>query len=69
MTYATNQRKYLEGFLKDGIILLTNLSGERAIRPFAVCRKNWLFADTVDRANALYYSLIEPAKNKKFEYI
>ena len=36
----------------------------RAIRPFAVHRKNWLFADTVDgaKANAVYYSLIESAK-------
>ena len=44
--------------------MLTNSKAERAIRPFAVHRKNWLFADTVDgaNANAIYYSLIESAK-------
>ncbi len=37
---------------------------ERAIRPFAVHRKNWLFADNVDGAesNVILYSLIESAK-------
>lgn len=42
----------------------TNSRAERAIRPFAVHRKNWLFADTVAcaNANAVYYSLIESAK-------
>ena len=43
---------------------MTNSRAERAIRPFAVHRKNWLFADTVAgaNANAVYYSLIESAK-------
>ena len=64
LTYATNQRKYLEEFMKDGRIPLTNSRAERAIRPFAVARKNWLFADTIDgaKAYAVYYSLIESAK-------
>ena len=64
LTYATNQRKELSTFLNDGRIPLTNSLAERAIRPFAVHRKNWLFADSVDgaKANAVYYSLIESAK-------
>ncbi len=64
LTYATNQRQYLEEFMKDGRIPLTNSRAERAIRPFAVHRKNWLFADTEEgaRAYAVYYSLIESAK-------
>ena len=51
-------------FIKDSRIPLTNSRCERAIRPFAVHRKNWLFADTVDgaKANAVYYSFIESAK-------
>ena len=51
-------------FLEDGRIPLTNSRAERAIRPFAVHRKNWLFADSVEgaKANAVYYSLIESAK-------
>ena len=64
LTYATNQKENLCKFLYDGRIPLTNSKAERAIRPFAVHRKNWLFADTVDgaNANAVYYSLIESAK-------
>ena len=40
-----------------------------AIRPFAVGRKNWLFADTVDgaMASAVLYSIIETAKANGLE--
>lgn len=64
LTYAINQQKELSEFLNDGRIPLTNSLAERAIRPFAVHRKNWLFADSVEgaKANAVYYSLIETAK-------
>lgn len=64
LTYASNQQKELSKFLDDGRIPLTNSLAERAIRPFAVHRKNWLFADSVDGANtnAVMYSLIESAK-------
>ena len=42
---------------------------ENAIRPFAVGRRNWLFADTVAGANASarLYSLIECAKANGLE--
>ena len=64
LTYAENQKVNLIKFLDDGRIPLTNSKAERAIRPFAVHRKNWLFADTIEgsKANAVYYSLIESAK-------
>lgn len=64
LTYAQNQKENLIKFLTDGRIPLTNSRCERCIRPFAVHRKNWLFADTVKgaEANAVYYSLIESAK-------
>lgn len=64
LTYAENQKVNLVKFLDDGRIPLTNSKAERAIRPFAVHRKNWLFADTIEgaKANAIYYSLIESAK-------
>ena len=64
LTYAENQKENLSKFLNDGRIPLTNSKAERAIRPFAVHRKNWLFADTIEgaKANAVYYSLIESAK-------
>lgn len=64
LTYASNQQKELSEFLNDGKIPLTNSLAERTIRPFAVHRKNWLFADSVDgaKANAVMYSIIESAK-------
>ena len=39
-------------------------AAENAIRPFVVGRKSWMFANTVNGADAsaLYYSLIETAK-------
>ena len=64
LTYAINQKKELSQFIENAQIPMTNSRAERAIRPFAVHRKNWLFADTVAgaNANAVYYSLIEYAK-------
>ncbi len=64
ITYALNQEKELSQFLNDGQIPLTNSLAERAIRPFAVHRKNWLFADSVAgaNANATMYTIIESAK-------
>lgn len=64
LVYVQNQKENLCKFLEDGRIPLTNSRAERAIRPFAVHRKNWLFADSVEgaKANAVYYSLIESAK-------
>lgn len=67
LIYVKNQRENLSKFLEDGRIPLTNSKAERAIRPFAVHRKNWLFADTVEgaKANGVYYSIIESAKANK----
>ena len=69
LVYAQNQQKELSEFLNDGRIPLSNSLAERAIRPFAVHRKNWLFADTPDgaKANATMYSLIESAKLNKLK--
>ena len=74
LNYAANQQKELSEFLNDGRIPLSNNKVERAIRPFAVARKNWLFSDSVEgaKANAVYYSLIESAKVNKlniYKYI
>ena len=73
-TYIQNQKKELREFLNDGRIPLSNSLAERAIRPFAVHRKNWLFADSVEgaKANAVIYSLVESAKANKlnvYKYI
>lgn len=67
LVYASNQRTELSEFINDGRIPLTNSLAERAIRPFAVHRKNWLFADSIEgaKANAVWYTLIESAKLNK----
>lgn len=64
VTYAQNQRPYMENYLLDGRCSLSNNAAENAIRPFTVGRKNWLFADTPKGANAsaAVYSLVETTK-------
>ena len=62
--YAKNQKPYMENYLLDGRLSISNNAAENAIRPFIVGRKNWLFADTPKgaSASAAVYSLIETAK-------
>ena len=64
VTYAQNQKPYMENYLLDGRCSLSNNAAENAIRPFTVGRKNWLFADTPKgaSASAAIYSLVETAK-------
>lgn len=64
VTYALNQRKYMENYLLDGRCSISNNAAENAIRPFTVGRKNWLFSDTPKgaSASAAVYSIIETAK-------
>ena len=62
--YLTVTRVTLEVFLENPKIELTNNTAERAIKPFVIGRKNWLFCNTPDgaRASAIIYSIIETAK-------
>lgn len=64
VAYAKNQKPYMENYLLDGRLAISNNAAENAIRPFTVGRKNWLFADTPKgaAASAAAYSLIETAK-------
>ena len=64
VTYAQNQKPFMENYLLDGRCSLSNNAAENAIRPFVTGRKNWLFADTPKgaAASAAVYSLIETAK-------
>lgn len=64
VTYAQNQKPYMENYLLDGRSSISNNAAENAIRPFTVGRKNWLFADTPKGADAsaAVYSLVETAK-------
>lgn len=74
VTYCLNQRKKLEAFLLDGRLELSNNRAERAIKPFVIGRKNWLFSNTPKGAtsSAIIYSIIETAKENNlniFEYL
>lgn len=64
VSYAINQREFLCAFLEHGEIEISNNQVENAIRPLVVGRKNWLFSDTPEgaEASAITYSLIETAK-------
>ena len=63
ITYAINQKEYLENFLKDARIQLSNNIAEQSVKPFVIGRSNWLFANTPNGANAstLIYSIIQSA--------
>ncbi len=62
--YFLNEYVYLTGYLRDGRLEADNGFAERAITNFAVGRKNWLFSDGEDGANAsaLFYSVVVTAK-------
>jgi hypothetical protein len=72
--YLRNQWEHLRCFLKDGRVPLDNNVCERAIRPVAVGRRNWLFAGSErgGEAAAISYSIIgscRAAGIDPFEYI
>lgn len=62
--YLLNSRKALKTFMLDGRVPLDNNACERAIRPVAIGRKNWLFAGSQrgGEAAAIVYSLIESCR-------
>ncbi len=64
VTYAQNQRQFLEEFINHGDVEISNNFAENAIRPFTVGRKNWLFSDTVKGADssAIVYTIVETAR-------
>jgi transposase len=64
VTYCRNQWSKLTTFLLDGRLEIDNNRSERAIKPFVIGRKNWLFANTTRgaKSSAVIYSLVETAK-------
>ena len=67
--YALNQKAGLIKYLEDGNIPMTNSIAERAIRPFTVGRKNWLFNGGPQgaKASAAIYSIVETAKANELD--
>lgn len=64
ISYALNQWPYLYEYINHGEAEIDNNWCENQIRPFALGRKNWLFAGNARgaRVAALIYSLIQSCK-------
>ena len=64
VTYCLNQWPKLIRYIEDGNLNIDNNRAERAIKPFVIGRKNWLFSNTAKgaKASATLYSVIETAK-------
>lgn len=64
LTYARNRQDILMTYLEDGRCSLSNNMSENSIRPVVVGRKNWLFSDTMEGAEASMgiYTIVEMAK-------
>lgn len=64
VSYLANNWSKLERYVEQGYLPIDNNTAERAIRPFVIGRKNWLFSDTPKgaTASAQLYSLVETAK-------
>ena len=62
--YSLNQWELLTVFLEDGRLACDNNLAERAIKPFVLGRKNFLFAKSPKGATAsgICYSIVETAK-------
>ena len=62
--YSLRQWSKLCRYIKDGQLAIDNNRAERAIKPFVIGRKNFLFSNTAKgaKASATLYSIIETAK-------
>ncbi|NFS10064.1 hypothetical protein FDE77_01980 [Clostridium botulinum] len=66
LEYAHKLLPSMRTFFESGALEILNNASERAIKPFVIGRKNWLFSNTPKgaKASALLYSIIETAKDK-----
>ncbi|MBL4631350.1 MAG: IS66 family transposase [Paraglaciecola sp.] len=64
LAYSLNQWPKLIRYIEDGDLNIDNNRAERAIKPFVIGRKNWLFSNTANgaQASATLYIMIETAK-------
>jgi transposase len=65
LEYSKKLLPKMDTILEDGSLEIDNNGAERAIKPFVIGRKNWLFSNTSKgaEASALIYSIIETAKS------
>ena len=64
VSYSLRQWPKLERYVESGQLSIDNNRAERAVKPFVIGRKNWMFSNTANgaQASAILYSLIETAK-------
>ena len=64
LEYALNQKEKVMNFFLDGRLELNNNMAERAVKPFVIGRKNWMFSNTPSgaKASCIIYSIVETAK-------
>jgi transposase len=64
IAYSLHQWPKLQRYTDNGNLSIDNNRAERAIKPFVIGRKNWLFSNTATgaHASAMMYSLVETAK-------
>jgi transposase len=69
LSYLLKQWPKLVRYVEDGRLAIDTNLAENAIRPFALGRRNWLFADTVKgaQASASLYSLVQTARANDLE--
>jgi len=69
LAYLLKQWPKLVRYAEDGRVAIDTNLAENAIRPFALGRRNWLFADTVSgaKASANLYSLVQTARANELE--
>jgi len=72
--YSLNQWSKLSRYIEDSRLNIDNNRAERAVKPFVIGRKNWLFNHNHRgaEASAILYSIIETAKANgltPFDYI
>ena len=62
--YVQNQWEALTRYLQDGRLEMTNNAAERAVKPFAIGRKNWLFfqREGGGKTGSILMSLLMTAK-------
>lgn len=64
LAYAQKLLPYMRTFLTNGCLEIDNNSAERAIKPFVIGRRNWMFSKTAKgaKSSALLYSIVETTK-------
>ena len=72
--YSLNQWPKFIRYLENGELNMDNNRAERAIKPFVIGRKNWLFSNTSNgtHASSILYSIVETAKANSlipFDYL